>query len=142
MVIEKWLNQTHCVSYFMKIYFGCFMISQLHRAEIMYWLSYCVDYLYILYLRSDLRKHITLDISLRLILFFPWFDQWKRRHHVLATLLCWFGVLLVIERLLKQTHCVIYFTNIHLGCIIIRLLETANNIYYLVYCADFGYIWS
>ena len=38
----------------------------------------------------------------------------KIRHTVLAKLLCWFGIHLVIEERLKQTHCVRYFTKIHL----------------------------
>ena len=39
---------------------------------------------------------------------------------MLYNYLCWSGVLLVIEKWLKQKHCVICFTKIHLGCFTIR----------------------
>ena len=51
----------------------------------------------------------------------------KSRHYVSANQICWFGVHLLIEKLFNQTHCVRYFTNIHLGCFTIKPVEKPDT---------------
>ena len=70
---------------------------------------------YIWSLKSGLIRHTVLDVSLRFVLFFSWFHQWKIRHYVFADLICWFGVHLLLEKWFKKTHFVSYFNKILLG---------------------------
>ena len=118
-VIDKWFNQTHCVSCFTRTHSIFWMIWPVERADTMCYIIYCVDCGYIRSLNSDLIRHTVLAVSLRFILFFAWSDQWKTRHYVLANLLCWFYLNLVPKKWSNQTQCVICFTNIHsVFCII------------------------
>ena len=129
LVTEEWLKQTHCVSYFTKIHFGCFIIWPVHKVDTMCYLRYCVDLVCIHSLNSYLSRHTTLDVSLRLILFSSMIWPVKKsRHYVLATLLCWFVVHLVVEKWFKQTQCFSYFTNIYLVCFTIIPVNKADNL--------------
>ena len=110
---NKWFRQSPCVRYFTNMHLGFLMIWTVKKIDTTCNIIYCVDLVYIWSLKSDLRRHTVLDISLIYIWVFRNFTSEKIRHSVLANLLCWLGLHLEIEQWFKKTHCVIYFTNIH-----------------------------
>ena len=85
-----------------------------------------------------IHGYTVLAVSLRLILCFSWFYQWKSRHYVLANLPCLYGVLLVIENWFKKTQYVNCFTNIFLGYFTIIPMGKAYTMCYLIYCVGLG----
>ena len=99
--------QTQCL--------GLLRIWTLKKSYTMCYLFYCVGLWYIQSFKINLRRHTVFDISPGNICFVSWFDLWKSRHYVLASLMCWFGVYFFIKWLINQTHRVSNLTNMHLG---------------------------
>ena len=108
-IIEEWLKEKHCIIYFLKIYFGCFIIWPVHKADTICWLSYCVDCGYIVSLKIDISRQFVLSVSIICIILF--FMIWPVKNRTLCvsyfTVFIW--ALLDIEKWFNQTHCVWYF---------------------------------
>ena len=117
------------------------MIWRVHKADTIFYISICVDCGYIRSWKLYLFRHTLLAVSLAFI-FLNDLTSEKSRHYVLSTLLCWFGAHLVVEKWLKQTPCVIYFTNIDWGCFTIIPVGKLDTMWWLIYCVDLDYIWS
>ena len=142
LVIELWFNKTLCVSYFMKMRSGCFMILPVNKSDTTCLIIYCVHYGYIWSLKSVLSRHTMLAILLSCIgLLHDLTTKWIR-HFVLAYLLSWLGVHLVIGQWFNQTLRVRYFTKMNSGCFMIWPVNKSDTICQRIYWVHLGHIWS
>ena len=79
LVIAQWFKQTLCVSYFTNMYSGSFSILPMNKSDNIWYLIYCVYYVCIFSLNSDIIIHILLSISLRFLRVVSQFDQWIKQ---------------------------------------------------------------
>ena len=127
MVIEDWLEQTHCVSYFIKINLGCFMIWPVHKERTFSYLSYCVDCGYIWLLKIYLKRHISLAVLLKLIIFKN--EMTSKNSYIICELIyiVHLGYIWSLKNCFKRPHCVRYFININFGCFTIIPVEKSDT---------------
>ena len=76
LVIEQWFKKKPCVWYFTKMHLFFFAIWPVNKADTMYEIIYWVRLDWIWSLNSYLIRHSVLDILLRFICFFQFFEKW------------------------------------------------------------------
>ena len=101
-IIDQWLKQTLCVSYFTKLIWGTFGIGPSFRVR------FLIDHL----INKTIWVHLLIDQWLKQTLCVIYFTQFIWSSFGIAP---WLVVHFVIDQWINQTLCVSYFTGYNLG---------------------------